>query len=406
MSASTYLSNNAICKFISEPPAPKGVEAMNGAVLYPILTGPRPWIFHLEVKYPEMDDSHEINVTIRAKDMEDVHLGPKFGDSNQRFILFELTEEIISALIDGDALISYSVRSDSVTVGSQTLILTVQRIQDKDQPVPVLPQAKGGVLDLREIRQLIRCTLSDIPYASTSMRIWFDLEGIDIDGNPLLYYVLQGRTLTQQEVDQGIDETIDRDFLHLFLDYAAITLIFHVSYKGVDDKNVATELRRDTYQIRQIQQVRLVSENFDALPISLITAGQSTKANTLELELLQGSNGRSGIDTYFWPTPGMQEGNSIVLCKDIHSAQRQQSLKVTFEKPLTRLKFAIVWVQFNLQCELYDESGNLIDDLKLEAEGARTDIWADFSASSGIKTMTVHASDYSFLDFFSMWVKS
>lgn len=58
------------------------------------------------------------------------------------------------------------------------------------------------------------------------MRMWFDLEGLDIDGQPIVHHVIQGRALTAKEVANGIDEIIDRDFLHLFADYSGITLIF------------------------------------------------------------------------------------------------------------------------------------------------------------------------------------
>lgn len=168
------------------------------------------------------------------------------------------------------------------------------------------------------------------------------------------------------------------------------------------DKNLATELRRDNFQIRQIQQLRLESENFDAVPSQLISIGSGVTVNKITVELLVGSNGTAAIEGYGHVSPGMRVGQSIAMCRHIHSDVDQQKLLITFAEPLTRLKFAITWVHFYLRCELFDEQQNLIDDLELTGW---SNVWADFSSGAGIKTMVVHARDYSFLDFFSMWVK-
>lgn len=397
------ISNNSICKFDSEPPAPTVLEAIGGNQLYPIPSvGVRPWVFTVEVNYPDMEDSHKIEVVIRAEGRNDLTLPVKWGDSVNGFVHFELTEAIIGPLIDSDVYINYSVTSGNVSISSQTLALTVQRILDKDLPVPHMPQAQGNVLDLREIRGPVRCTLGALPYAAVGMRVWFDIEGLDIDSKPILHHVIQGRALTAQEVAGGITEIIDRDFLHLFADYSGMTLIFYINYKGVNDKNLATEIRRDTYQIRQVQQLRLETENFDTVPVQLMSAGGSVRGNSITVELLPGSNGTAGIEGYMAVMPGMRVGRSIAMCRNIHSDVDQQKLLITFAEPLTRVKFAITWVHFYWRVELYDEQNNLVDDLTLTSW---SNVWADFSADAGIKTMLVHVRDHSFLDFFSMWIK-
>jgi hypothetical protein len=402
MSTISKLSTNSICKFDSEPPAPTVLEAIGGVQLYPIpAVGERPWNFTLEVKYPGMADAHEIVVTIAGEGLDDVTLPPRWGDSTTGYVHFPLTEDIIGPRIDSDVYITYTVISGNVSVVSLTLELTIQRILDKDLPLPLMPQAKENVLDLREIREHVLVNIDALPYAQVGMRIWLDIEGLDIDSKPILYHVIQGRPLTAQEVVSGITEVIDRDFLHLFQDYSGLTYICYMSYKGSPDKNLATELRRYTYQIRQIEQLRLETEDFEAAPVQLVTAGGQIICNSLTIDLLPNSNGEAGID-WFSSKPGMRFGNSIVLCKDIHSNIDQQQMLITFANPLTRLKFAITWVHFYLRCELFDEQDNLIDDLELTGW---SNVWADFSSATGIKSMRVHARDYSFLDFFSMWVR-
>ncbi|MDP0947714.1 hypothetical protein, partial [Klebsiella pneumoniae] len=69
--------------------------------------------------------------------------------------------------------------------------------------------------------------------------------------------------------------------------------------------------------------------------------------------------------TFAYALPGMRVGNSIAVCKNIHSNIDQQQLLITFDESLTRLKFAITWVHFYLRAELFDDQGNLIDDLAL-----------------------------------------
>ena len=402
MGTSKGLSSNSICGFIDEPPAPTVAQAMNGNLLYPILSAAKPWIYELRVKYPEIDDDHIIEVTIAGEGVEDILLDPKHGDKANGFVVFELTEAMIALFIDGDAYITYWVTSGSVSVQSITLVLTVQRIKDADQPIPAMPQAQGKVLDLREIRELIRCTVDAIPFASTNMRVWLYLEGVDGSSQPITHHVLQGEKLEKNQVINGLDVTIDRDFLHLFLDYAGLTLVILVSYKGINDKNLATELRRDTYQIRQIQQARYEEQDFEMEPVSLISAGGSITVNHMKIDLLSGSNGVAGIDTYMAMLPGMRVGKSIAVCKNIHSNVDQQQILITFNDSLTRLRFAITWVHFYLRAELFDDQGNLIDDLTLTQW---SNVWADFSSAAGIKTMKLYCRDYSFLDFFHMWVK-
>lgn len=402
MNTSKGLSSNSICSFIAEPPAPTVRQAMNGNLLYPILSTAKPWIYELEVKYPEIDNDHLIEVKIVGEGFEDILLEPKPGDKANGFVVFELTEAIIALFIDGDGYITYWVTSGSVSVQSITLVLTVQRIKDSDQPIPAMPQAKDKVLDLREIRELIRCTLGAIPFASTNMRVWFDLQGLDGSSTPITHHLLQGEKLDGNQVTKGLDLTVDRDFLHLFQDYAGLTLVIYVSYKGLNDKNLATELSRDTYQIRQILQARFEEQDFETEPLSLISAGGSITVNHMKIDLLSGSNGVAGIDTFAYALPGMRVGKSIAVCKNIHSNIDQQQLLITFDESLTRLKFAITWVHFYLRAELFDDQGNLIDDLTLTQW---SNVWADFSSAAGIKTMKLYCRDYSFLDFFHMWIK-
>ncbi|WP_143170036.1 hypothetical protein [Pseudomonas fluorescens] len=403
MSSTSVISNNSICKFNSEPPAPTVLEAIGGVQLYPIpAVGVSPWRFTLEVKYPDMEDGHEITVTIAAEGLNDVVLPPLWGDSAKGYVHFFLTEDIIGPRIDSDVYITYTVTSGKISVTSLTLKLRIQRLLDKDLPLPFMPQAKENVLDLREIRGPVRVTMGVPPYAEEGMLIWVDIEGLDVDGKPILYHLIQGRSLTAEEAVSGITEIIDRDFLHLFQDYSGLTYVCYLNYKRKPDKNSATELRRYIYQIRQIEQLRLETEDFEAAPHQLITAGGQVTVNSLTIDLLPNSNGQAGIDGYQNILPGMRFGQSIALCRNIHSDVDQQQMKITFANPLTRLKFAITWVHFYLRCELYDEQGKLIDDLELTGW---SNVWADFSSAAGIKTMVVHARDYSFLDFFSMWIK-
>lgn len=402
MSTSKGLSSNSICSFIDEPPAPTVRQAMNGNLLYPFLSTAKPWVYELEVKYPEIDNDHLIDVKIIGEGFEDILQEPKSGDKVNGFVVFELTEAMIALFIDGDAYITYWVTSGSVSVQSITLVLTVQRIKDADQPIPAMPQAQGKVLDLREIRELIRCTLGAIPFASTNMRVWFDLEGLDSSSQPITHHVLQGEKLDENQVINGLDVTIDRDFLHLFQDYSGLTLIIYVNYKGINDKNLAIELCRDTYQIRQIQQARYEEQDFENEQVSLISAGGSVTVNHMKIDLLSGSNGVAGIDIYSHTLPGMRVGKSIALCKNIHSNIDQQQILITFDDSLTRLRFAITWVHFYLRVELFDVQGNLIDDLTLTQW---SNVWADFSSAAGIKKMKLYCRDYSFLDFFYMWIK-
>ncbi|WP_164692205.1 hypothetical protein [Pseudomonas lactis] len=402
MNSTSVISNNSICQFNSEPPAPTVLEAIGGVQLYPIpAVGVRPWKFTLEVKYPDMEDGHEITVTIAAEGLEDVVLPPQWGDRAKGYVHFFLTEDIIGPRIASDVYITYTVTSGKVSVTSVTLKLRIQRLLDKDLPLPFMPQAKENVLDLREIRGPVLATLGAPSYAAKGMYLYVDLEGLDDDAKPILYHLIQGRPLTAEEAVSGITEVVDRDFLHLFQDYSGLTYVCYLNYKSKPDKNSAIELRRYTYQIRQIEKLRLETEDFEAAPHQLITAGGQITVNSLTIDLLPNSNGYAGID-WFHSLPGMRFGQSIVLCRNIHSDVDQQRMLITFANPLTRLKFAITWVHFYLRCELYDEQGKLIDDLELTGW---SNVWADFSSAAGIKTMVVHARDYSFLDFFSMWVK-
>lgn len=164
MNAASTLSNNSICRFASEPPAPTVIEASGGNLLYPIPSiGVRPWVFTLEVKYPDMESGQQIKVTLVSEGVKDLSLPMKWGDSVKGFVHFELPEAVIGLYLDSQVYISYTVTLDNVSVLSQTLPLTVQRILDKDLPLPHMPQSQGNVLDLREIRGPIHCRLGSPP---------------------------------------------------------------------------------------------------------------------------------------------------------------------------------------------------------------------------------------------------
>lgn len=399
-------SSNSIFNLLSQPLAPKLPAANSGNVLYPVLSTPRPYNYKLEVGYPEMANDQFIEPEIWVGGLAaPIPIAGKFGDATTKKVEFDIPEALMSWCIDQDVIINYRVTSGGVSAKSDDLNLTVQRMLDRDVPEPSLPQADAQKnLDLREIRGTVTFTQPIFAFARPGMYVWCYMEGLDLSGNVFYHQLIQGRLLLAKEITDGyIGTVIDRDELARCQDYSAITLITWISFQAINDWSHATELKRSTYRIRQIDALSVLDEDFETAPLQLIGQSQSFSLPTMTVSLPSGTPHLAGIDTYAQSIPYMRAGRSLAICRNVHGSVPPQQVVITLPQSVVRIKFAITWVQIACVINLYDQANNLIDSLTLSS--ADFQLWADFSASAGITRMEINASDYCFIDFVRMWIK-
>lgn len=406
MSNYPLFSDNSIFRLPSRPAAPSVPDANSGNVLYPILDTPAPYSYALEVRYDGMADDQFIEPQLLVQGVEHpILLEGKYGDAAAGVVVFFITAEQMSWCIDNDLICNYTVTSETVWVVSDDLNLTVQRLLDGDVPMPILPQADyQNNLDLREIRGPVIFRQPIFEFARPGMFVWCYMEGLDINSNLFTTQLIQGRVLTAEEITDGyISTVIDRDELARCQDYSAITLITWVSFQSVNDWNDATELKRSTYRIRQIDALSVLTEDFENAPLQLIAENESFTLPTMEVSLAAGSPHKAGITTYGWSIPDMRSGRSLAMCVNIQHSVPPQKVVIKLPNSVVRIKFAVTWVQIDCLINLYDNADNLIDCLTLG--NSNFQLWADFSASVGISRIEVSASDHCFIDYVWMWIK-
>ena len=407
MSSYPLFSNNSIFRLPSPPAAPSVPDANSGNVLYPILDTPAPYSYALEVRYDGMEEDQFIEPQLFVQGVaHPILIDGKFGDAAAGVVEFFITEEQMSWCIDKDVVINYKVTNGTVSVVSDDLNLTVQRMLDKDIPMPNLPQADAqNNLDLREIRGPVIFNQPMFTFARPEMIVWCYMEGLDINGDTFIYQLIQGRILTAEEIAGGnILAVIDRDELARCQDYSAITLITWIDFQANNDWNGATELKRSTYRIRQIDSELVIDEAFEGVPLQLISQNETLSLPTMTVSLQAGTPHQAGIERFPTVEPGMRSGQSLAICRGVHGSVPAQEVNIELTDKVVRIKFAITWVQLSFVVDLYDDAGNRLDSLTLGSGDLK--VWADFSANSGIKLLKIRAEDYCFIDNVRMWIKS
>ncbi len=401
-----------IVKVSGELPMPILREANTYHVLYPIPdVGVRPYMHTLRVAYPNMAQDQWIEPQILVKGLNiAIPIPGKPGDSQAGFVDFSLDEPTVGFIVGSQAWVNYLVSEGGASVSSQVLELTVQSLESKDLLAPEIFGANGQTLDLNKISGKVKCRIPSMPYLSTNKVLWVRVEGQDENLHPITHYPLQSHEVTPEEAEQGIDFEIDREWLSGCKDYTAITVIPECNYQGAIDHNSAVELRRETWQLRQLAFSEQREIEFESLGAEFIEEKQEIVSREIVLRFLSGV-GKAGVAS-FGPVPGMRDGKSIVFCYLSSYINPPQHLRIELKQPVVRIRFAFTSLFRGANIVFFNPGGGVEASVDLphglpHEESTGNNYWVDVTATSSesISAFEVNVSDYSFIDKLMTWIK-
>ncbi|MBC3304372.1 hypothetical protein H0Z09_24865 [Pseudomonas sp. SWRI18] len=305
--------------------------------------------------------------------------------------------------------VTYTVFNACSKVTSDELNLDISPPNPERLPTPEVPQETLGVLDLATFSGHADAVVFDealsIAYwfALPGQECWLDAEGVGEDGARYVINVFSRKPITVPDMDSGVKGQLLRSELEKLKSGEYLELKFCVAtYPGTSKANAFA------FPVGRLQVIvppKIRYENFTAEPTSLITAGQSINTPTMRINFLSGP-GPAGIDSYF-PTPGLLEGQAIVLCRGADQNPKQHlRLDLAFE--CKRVKFAYTWSHLHTVLTFYSASGVYLGVVNLNGanNGSPLHGWVDFSTpgSSKIGRIEIHSGDYMFFDFFTFWL--
>ncbi|NWE05441.1 hypothetical protein HX832_31735, partial [Pseudomonas sp. IPO3749] len=358
---------------------------------------------HVEVKYAGGNPNHSITVCWKRPNGSCWLLAPKPGSTTGAVVWLLPPEAVIESM--GKVVeIIYTVTTACKVQTSPPLNLNISlpvRVETPNVRQATPPRTQNAILDTRTFTGNAESFIDWMWFLRAGQKCWLRVDGTGKDGNPYSFYVYSARTITAAEETVGVAGPVLRPELDKLMDKTSCSLTFSVATDGSSTANVVCPTR----MLNVVAPPEVRYENFTGEPTKLISAGQSISTSTMQITFLSGP-GPAGIDSYY-PTPGLLEGQAIVLCQGSDQNPKQHlRLDLAFE--CVRVKFAYTWSHLPTQLTFYSASGVYLGAVNLTGanQGGALQGWVDFSAPANSKVgrIEIVCGDYMFFDFFTFWL--
>lgn len=358
---------------------------------------------HVEVNYVGNNPKHTLSVCWKKPDGTCWPLASKPGSASGS-VIFTLPPEAVIESMGKVVEIIYTVTTACKVQTSSPLNLNISlpvRLETPNVLEATPPRTQNAVLDLRTFIGDADSLEDPMWFLRAGQKCWLRVDGTGKDGNPYSFYVYSARTITAAEETAGVAGPVLRPELDKLMDKTSCSLTFSVATDGSSTANVVCPTR----MLNVVAPPEIRYENFTGEPTKLISAGQSISTSTMQITFLSGP-GPAGIDSYY-PTPGLLEGQAIVLCQGSDQNPKQHlRLDLAFE--CVRVKFAYTWSHLPTQLTFYSASGVYLGAVNLTGanQGGALQGWVDFSAPANSKVgrIEIVCGDYMFFDFFTFWL--
>ncbi|ONH52255.1 hypothetical protein SAMN04490182_3623 [Pseudomonas cedrina] len=358
---------------------------------------------HVEVNYVGNNPKHAIIVCWKRPNGSCWLVASQPGSTTGAVIWLLPPEAVIESM--GTAVeITYTVTTACKVQTSPPLNLKISlpvRLETPNVLEATPPKTQNAVLDLRTFTGNANSIEEPMWFLRAGQKAWLRTDGTDKNGNPYSFNVYSARAITAAEETVGVAGPVLRPELDKLMDATPLTLTFSLSTDGSSNVNVVCPPR----VLNLVAPPEIRYENFTTEPTRIISAGQSISTPTMRINFLSGP-GPAGIDSYS-PTPGLLEGQAIVLCRGADQNPKQHlRLDLAFE--CKRVKFAYTWSHLHTVLTFYSASGVYLGVVNLNGANIGSPLhgWVDFSTpgSSKIGRIEIHSGDYMFFDFFTFWL--
>ncbi|PRA31510.1 hypothetical protein CQZ99_00880 [Pseudomonas poae] len=184
----------------------------------------------VRVEYERMSPGHTIDVYWLKPDGMKLPLASQLGNSDPGYVDFAVPREAVIHGAGKTILISYTVTSACKLAPSKTLALTIS--VPVRLPTPVVPQATGGVLDLRTFIGNADITVEKWWFILPDQKVWLRGVGTKEDGTTYTLNVYLGKSVSAEEVSEGLRSALQRPELDLLKDRSDLTFTCKVTADG------------------------------------------------------------------------------------------------------------------------------------------------------------------------------
>ncbi|MFJ7285089.1 YncE family protein [Pseudomonas sp. NPDC099000] len=132
---------------------------------------------------------------------------------------FKLSRDFIMANANREVVFKWVLLRDGKETESQPLTLTVERVNASDPNFPSaeISQANGTeVVDLRLFKGDAQVVCAPWPFISMGQHYWLHVLGTGLDDNAKVVEIANGESLTEEQVNKGLDHVLSRKELELF----------------------------------------------------------------------------------------------------------------------------------------------------------------------------------------------
>ena len=355
---------------------------------------------HVEVDYVGNNSKHSIIACWKRPNGTCWPLVSKPGNSSGA-VIFELPAEAVIESMGTTVEIVYTVTTACKVQTSPPLNLTISlpvRLETPNVLEATPPRIQDAVLDLRTFSGNANSLEDSMWFLRAGQKCWLRVDGTGKDGNPYSFYVYSARTITTAEASAGVAGPVLRSELEKFKDSTELTLTFSVA---TDDSLIANVVCPSRV-LKVVAPPEIRYENFTGEPTNLISAGQSISISTMLISFISGP-GQAGISSYS-TTPGMLEGQALVLSNGVGQASSPQHIRMDLTFTCKRVKFAYTWNHYPTSFAFYNSTGDHLRTVSLN--GNPTNGWVDFPAPENetIGRIDIRSGDWMYLDFFTFWL--
>lgn len=211
----------------------------------------------LRVKYPLINDRHQITVFWKRSDGTDLPLASKPGNSSLGYTDFAIPREAVIRGIGKTVTINYTVASLCKLQTSEDLELVIS--VPVRLPTPVITQATppatdGGILDLATFTGDANVEVAPWWFILPGQTVWLRAIGTKAAGGDHVITVYLGKVVSAEEVSAGLADLLKRTELEQLRDGSELTVTCKVAADGSTHESAAVvfpsltvELRRPLY---------------------------------------------------------------------------------------------------------------------------------------------------------------
>lgn len=240
--------------------------------------------------------------------------------------------------------------------------VVIKRIEDRDHrlPLPSIPQARNGILDLGDFTGGAQAQCAVWPAMAVGQLRWFRLYGTDLDDNAYTIFIAQAAPVTAPEIDSGLDNALPRSELLKLKPGTPLRMELKVAYDGLNDEAAAVVFNSPTFTV--LNSPATLLEDFSGVPEQTARQGAIMETPTMQISFKSGDGEcaimpRADIGQSF---PGQIDGQVLSIGRDAFG-QTEQIVEIKLKNACSRISFFHLSVNYeDSSVAYYASNGSLL----------------------------------------------